>query len=632
MMRRTRLVAVLGLAAIAAGIAALMLAPRPARELMRCLWRITAVLDPPLTAARVALSGRITVTEAVGTFRSLGGGQLEFSVQPPASVRAVVRHPTVHLITGRQGDEIWVHSPDARFAVVGRPGLPKFPGLSPEPDTTRLGPIRAPWSRATIVGLACALRVTERSPETVAGSPCRVLEARPRKLFAQVLSLPPLHARLWIRTADHLPARLELASATDRLTVECTDWRITGEPREPTTQTLAVPAGHRVETVPLGHLRRAILAMRSAARGNASPPGSPGGQRRLIATSGDGRLELHDGTRVLFLRGSPEAMGRQHGELLRRSVREVASRLLYGVGVGASFSKGRWFFDEIAEAWTALQPHLNPRHVREMDALADGAGLDRWEVRLANVFPELFHCSGFALMGRATEGGRIYHGRVLDYLRGVGLEANAVVIVHRPDQGHAWVNVGYAGFIGSVTAMNEQHISIGEMGGRGEGRWYGRPMAQLVRDVMETASSLEEAVAVLRQARRTCEYYYVIADGRRRTAVAIWATPDRFETVGPGEPHPKLPRPVPDAVLLSAGERYDALVERVLVAFGHFDAERARELMRRPVAMNSNIQSVLFAPDTLDFWVANADGARIASDTRYTRYNLRELLQTMPAR
>ena len=60
-------------------------------------------------------------------------------------------------------------------------------------------------------------------------------------------------------------------------------------------------------------------------------------------------------------------------------------------------------------------------------------------------------------------------------MRGIGLEQNAVVIVHQPDKGYAWVNVGYAGFIGSVTAMNEKGIAIGEMGGRGYGNWDGRP-------------------------------------------------------------------------------------------------------------------------------------------------------------
>jgi hypothetical protein len=47
--------------------------------------------------------------------------------------------------------------------------------------------------------------------------------------------------------------------------------------------------------------------------------------------------------------------------------------------------------------------------------------------------------------------------------------------------------------------------------------------------------------------------------------------------------------------------------------------------------MGSNIQSVLFEPDTLDFWVANADSKNVASHTRYTRYNLKRLLEAPPA-
>jgi hypothetical protein len=164
------------------------------------------------------------------------------------------------------------------------------------------------------------------------------------------------------------------------------------------------------------------------------------------------------------------------------------------------------------------------------------------------------------------------------------------------------------------------------MGGRGEGNWDGKPMAQLLREVMETASTLDEAVEIMRRGPRTCEYYYVIADGKSHSAVGIAATPDHFELVHPGEPHPMLPAPVKDTVLLSAGERYTELARRVRTGFGKFDAESARELMTRPVCMSSNIHSVLFAPDTLDFWVANADSKNVASHTRYTHYNLRELL------
>jgi len=82
---------------------------------------------------------------------------------------------------------------------------------------------------------------------------------------------------------------------------------------------------------------------------------------------------------------------------------------------------------------------------------------------------------------------------------------------------------------------------------------------------------------------------------------------------------------------MSAGERYEELARRVKAGFGRFDAEAARDLMTRPVCMTSNIHSVLFAPDTLDFWVANADGKNVASHTRYTHYNLAKLLAPPPA-
>ena len=176
---------------------------------------------------------------------------------------------------------------------------------------------------------------------------------------------------------------------------------------------------------------------------------------------------------------------------------------------------------------------MDERYYREMDALASAAGLSREEIRLANFFPELFHCSGFALFGKATQDGHLYHGRILDYLRGFGLEQNAVVMVFQPDQGNAWASVSYAGMVGTVTAMNEKQIAIGEMGGRGQGQWDGKPMAELLREVMEKASTLDEAVDILRKGPRTCEYYYVVSDAKTKQAVGIAATPDTFQTIAP---------------------------------------------------------------------------------------------------
>jgi hypothetical protein len=533
----------------------------------------------------------------------------------------------------RSEQKIWVWEPGKSFGVIGESGVPRF---AAEPDTSRddthLGPLSWPFPTQVLAGAPRLFSVETGSSEEVDGQPCDVLHVTPRALVAHFLKSSPPTLTVWARRTDGWPVQIEYADQRGSdVMLDISNLHV-GEAIPARRWQIPAPSDVKIEHVALSHLRRCLSAGIKLAKIDLPTLGPAIGEHKLVATHGKGRLEMRDGTRVLFLRGTPEEMGDQQGTLLKPEVRDLVDRVLYGVGVGSSFAKGRWFFGEIEQCQARVERFTDPRALREMDAMAKAAGLDKQEMRLANFFPELFHCSGFALMGNATTGGRIFQGRILDYLRGVGLEANAVVTVNQPNDAHAWVNISYAGFTGSVTAMNDQHISIGEMGGRGEGNWDGKPMAQLVREVMEKASTLDEAVEIMKRGPRTCEYFYVITDGKTHTAVGLAATPEQLEVLHPGEAHPRLPTPVADTVLMSAGDRYKELVRRVQAGYGHFDADSARELMTRPVCMNSNIHSVLFAPDTLDFWVANADGKNVASATRFTQYNLGDLLKEEPAR
>src|SRR5262249_42515891 len=101
------------------------------------------------------------------------------------------------------------------------------------------------------------------------------------------------------------------------------------------------------------------------------------------------------------------------------------------------------------------------------------------------------------------------------------------------------------------------------------------------------------------------------ADGKTGKGVGMEASWDTFGVIAMGETHPRLPHAVKDAVLLSAGDRYEELANRVKAAHGTIDADSARALMSRPVAMKSNLPTVLFETSWSRFWVANAskDGA-----------------------
>ncbi len=257
--------------------------------------------------------------------------------------------------------------------------------------------------------------------------------------------------------------------------------------------------------------------------------------------------------------------------------------------------------------------------------MAQAAGVSVRDAKAANLFPERFHCSGVAVRGKATADGRILHARVLDYMRDIGLQDYACVTVFIPEKKNAWISAGYAGFLGTVTAMNERGLAIGEMGGRGEGQWDGVPMSFLLRDVMERASTVDEALEILRKSPRTCEYYYVLSD-KTRAMAAVHCQPDQMTILGPGQQHQQLPLVPEDTVLISAGDRAKALSDRIQKDFGRIDASKLMEIIKRPVAMSSNLHDVIFGPETLEFWIADAGRKTAACDEPYAHFNLQQLL------
>ncbi|MCO5167679.1 MAG: C45 family autoproteolytic acyltransferase/hydrolase [Planctomycetes bacterium] len=394
----------------------------------------------------------------------------------------------------------------------------------------------------------------------------------------------------------------------------------------------------------------------------------------VLAREGKGYLERAEhGGLVLHLKGTPYEMGFQHGRLLREQVRGMARRILDnqdGLGKTAEYQAYLMMRPLMHDL---LRPHIPARFREEMRGLADGAEVPYADVEASNLFPEAFHCSGIALRGAATKDGALYHVRILDYMTRLGLQDVALVIVHQPtDEGlRSWINVGFAGFIGTVTGMNEAQVALGEMGGSGLGHWDGVPMALLMRDALERAGTLAEALEVFRASPRTCEYYYVISDGKTRDAVGIWATPDVLETIQPGEsyalfdnlrprggaaagkafagglkvdanPHRVLLQGQggvkgfvalqrPDTLVLSGPDRYGHFMERLAPRYGEVDEQVLMDLVKRPVSMASNLHVAIFRPETLEVWVAiaAADGDP-ACDQPYLRYDLRAALTAGP--
>ena len=344
------------------------------------------------------------------------------------------------------------------------------------------------------------------------------------------------------------------------------------------------------------------------------------------ASDGNGLLCESQGKSVLIVAGTPEQMGTAHGALLREKATALTTRILYGVGGAYSLHKGDWFFERMAEIERRTGPHVPARFLAECDALSAAAGISARDGRHANFFPEMFHCSGVAVRGKATKGGRLLHARVLDYMRDIGLQNFATVTLFQPEGHYSWMTLGYAGFIGTVTALNERGLAVGEMGGRGEGDWDGMPMNFLLRDIMERAATVAEALEILRNTPRTCEYYYILSD-KSRAMAGVHCTSAEMTVLQPGQQDARLPLVPEDTVFVSGGDRAKHLSERIQAAYGTIDVPAMIEIIKRPVAMSSNLHNAIFAPETLDMWAADAGKHTPACNEPYAHFNIGDLMR-----
>lgn len=321
---------------------------------------------------------------------------------------------------------------------------------------------------------------------------------------------------------------------------------------------------------------------------------------KLIAREGKGALLEQDGQQILILKGTPYELGYQHGALLKEQVSSLAKMIIEKI---SEVKPG-----DLQKAWNAAEKFIPERYKEELQGIADGAGIKLEEAQLANMFPELFHCSGIVLFGEATKNGEMLHARVLDYATEQGIQENSIVMIIQPDGYNTFINAGMAGLIGSVTGMNDKQIAIGEIGGGGEGQWEGIPMTFLMRMAMEETGTLIDSINIFKKNPRTCEYFYVISDVKVNDARVLYCTPEKFMTVKPGQAHPFLPAPPPkDALIASEKERYTSALKRIKENYGHIDKDLLIEILKRPVSMKSNLHNAIFRPIDLKMWLAVAD-------------------------
>jgi len=366
---------------------------------------------------------------------------------------------------------------------------------------------------------------------------------------------------------------------------------------------------------------------------------------------------------VVVLEGAPYAMGRRHGEMEAGAISACVTELMGYFQAKVPLPIGRrWVMHCVLDTlWLMMRPHVPSRYLDEIRGVADGSGVPLRQLERLHALIEISAtCSSFAVFGRATPDGRLIHGRNLEWNIRAGAQRYIRLFVHRPEGRHAFVSVGFTGFIGTLSGINERGVSIGQIGALSADQSFrGTPMPMLLRRVLEESGTLEEAVRIMELGPRTRGFNYVFGSSSERRAVVLETTHEHCVTFNDEEERASVVSyaiPLEDAVVradtaldpmvrdrqwASRGrprqpgleppdgsgayeKRYKVQAELIRQHHGAIDVPTAIEIARA-AAQRSSIQSVIYADPEL--WVATARGTARAADRMYHRYDLRELFR-----
>ncbi len=125
-------------------------APTPREIFSAALLKIAEVIEPPPGTAPQTFSASVIITEAGGLPKNLVGQKARLAFQAPDRLLLSTTIEEKPFALGRDGQELWVHTPAKKFGVVGTPGRPLFFHRAGKKGPERTAPLQAADSQGAV--------------------------------------------------------------------------------------------------------------------------------------------------------------------------------------------------------------------------------------------------------------------------------------------------------------------------------------------------------------------------------------------------------------------------------------------------------------------------------------------------
>lgn len=141
----------------------------------------------------------------------------------------------------------------------------------------------------------------------------------------------------------------------------------------------------------------------------------------------------------------------------------------------------------------------------------------------------LVGCSSFAVWGDQTPEGKMIIGRNFDFYVGDEFAKNKIIAFINPDKGYKFMSVTWGGFIGVLSGMNDQGLTVTINAGKSDIPLVAKtPISLVTREILQYASTIDEAIAIAKKRKVFVSESILIGSAKDRRAALIEVSPNNF--------------------------------------------------------------------------------------------------------